>query len=78
MRNPQEYREFARQCIEMANSFERIALQPLLFDMAEAWLKVAERVVRQLVKDSDGRSTDQQVSTDPTPPTPPRRPQGFP
>jgi hypothetical protein len=56
MQDPQGCRDFAKQCIEMANSAAYVKMQSLLFDMAAAWMEVAKRLERQVVKDSDARS----------------------
>jgi hypothetical protein len=42
MHNPEDYRNYAARCIEMANDAADIQTQSSLFEMAKAWLQLAE------------------------------------
>jgi hypothetical protein len=41
MAKPEDCREYAKRCLEMANNFADEKLQSMLFDMAHEWNKVA-------------------------------------
>jgi hypothetical protein len=46
MDDPRVYRDWADKCIEMANATADTKAQSLLFEMARAWLNVADELDR--------------------------------
>ncbi len=47
MGKPDEYRKFASVCLELARTAARATDKTRLLTMAEAWLDLADRAVRQ-------------------------------